>query len=245
MFKCDVISDVHNCYYELTQLFIKLGYEEKNGIYIHPERRVPVFVGDIIDKGPAPLLTYNLVKRMVMGGWAKMVRGNHEDKLGRWAQGKDVKLNNGLDKTVAEFQLNEVSKKSIVEFVFFLPYFMILDEGKLVITHGAWKEEYKDEDPYGKRVRTWSLFMPNKGVGEDGFPIRLNWVGDRKLNENSPIIIYGHQPYREVRIENKTYGIDTGCVFGNKLTSVRYPEMEIVSVDANAVYCSKNIKWSL
>jgi protein phosphatase len=36
---------------------------------------------------------------------------------------------------------------------------------------------------------------------------------------------------------NRTVNIDTGCVFGGKLTGLRYPELEFVSVAAARTYC--------
>ena len=47
------------------------------------------------------------------------------------------------------------------------------------------------------------------------------------------MIVYGHTPVKEVRIVNNTYNIDTGCVFGGKLTALRYPEKEIVQVPSS------------
>ena len=50
------------------------------------------------------------------------------------------------------------------------------------------------------------------------------------------MIVYGHQPHEEARLLNKTACIDTGCCFGGKLTALRWPEMEIVQVDALNVW---------
>ena len=51
------------------------------------------------------------------------------------------------------------------------------------------------------------------------------------------MIVYGHTPVPEPEWVNNTINIDTGCVFGGKLTALRYPEKEIVSVSAAQVYC--------
>ena len=52
----DIIGDVHGCYDELIQLVEKLGYREEKGIYVHPDKRRLISVGDVSDKGPANLV---------------------------------------------------------------------------------------------------------------------------------------------------------------------------------------------
>ena len=51
------------------------------------------------------------------------------------------------------------------------------------------------------------------------------------------MVVYGHTPIPEAEWVNQTIDIDTGCVFGGKLTALRYPELELVSVPAAEVYC--------
>lgn len=43
-------------------------------------------------------------------------------------------------------------------------------------------------------------------------------------------------PVPEPEWLNRTINIDTGCVFGGKLTALRYPERELVSVLAKQTY---------
>ncbi len=49
-------------------------------------------------------------------------------------------------------------------------------------------------------------------------------------------MLYGHTPVPEPEWVNNTLCLDTGCVFGGRLTALRYPERELVSVPAAAVY---------
>jgi hypothetical protein len=49
-------------------------------------------------------------------------------------------------------------------------------------------------------------------------------------------VVYGHTPVLEPRWVNRTICIDTGCVFGGRLTALRYPERELVSVPAARVW---------
>jgi protein phosphatase len=48
--------------------------------------------------------------------------------------------------------------------------------------------------------------------------------------------VYGHTPVPAPVWVNNTINIDTGCVFGGRLTALRYPERELVSVPARRVY---------
>lgn len=237
----DIIGDIHGCLEEMKGLLEKLGYEYPYDN--HPKGRIPVFLGDITDRGWYSFGTYHLVSELVKSGKALMCHGNHDDKLMRYFQGRNVMLLHGLDKTVAEFEKQQADPEEVVDFLSKVPYFHSLDDDKLVAVHAAWHEKFWDYGPTSKKCRTWALFAPNRGMREDGYPDRVDWVGPRIVTEKSPVIVYGHQPYQEVRIENKTYGIDTGCVFGGKLTALRYPEMELVSVDAERKYTEGETRW--
>jgi len=49
-------------------------------------------------------------------------------------------------------------------------------------------------------------------------------------------VVYGHTPVAEPEWLNRTINIDTGCVFGGKLTALRYPERELLLVPALRTY---------
>ncbi len=65
------------------------------------------------------------------------------------------------------------------------------------------------------------------------FPVRYNWSADYR---GKALVVYGHTPVPEPLWLNNTVNIDTGCVFGGRLTALRYPEREIVTVPARATY---------
>jgi len=83
-------------------------------------------------------------------------------------------------------------------------------------------------------VRDFALFGETTGeVDEFGLPVRYNWAADYR---GSATVVYGHTPVPEPEWLNRTINIDTGCVFGGKLTALRYPEKELVSVSAARTY---------
>ena len=69
----DIIGDVHGEAGKLHSLLRRLGYEAPHGLYRHPEGRQAIFVGDLIDKGPAQLETIDAVRAMVGHGTALAV----------------------------------------------------------------------------------------------------------------------------------------------------------------------------
>ena len=68
---------------------------------------------------------------------------------------------------------------------------------------------------------------------EFGLPIRYNWAAEYR---GAAAVVYGHTPVPEPEWLNRTINIDTGCVFGGKLTALRYPEKELVFVPARQTY---------
>lgn len=79
----DIIGDVHGHANELEALLHHLDYRKHGGAWRHPERTA-VFVGDLIDRGPRQLEAVDIVRRMVDGGHAQAVMGNHEFNAIAW-----------------------------------------------------------------------------------------------------------------------------------------------------------------
>lgn len=79
----DIIGDIHGHAGALRALLAKLGYQESQGAYRHPDRTA-LFVGDFIDRGPQQIETVSLVRRMVDAGNALAVMGNHEFNAIAW-----------------------------------------------------------------------------------------------------------------------------------------------------------------
>ncbi|MFO0928130.1 MAG: hypothetical protein U0736_14015 [Gemmataceae bacterium] len=85
------------------------------------------------------------------------------------------------------------------------------------------------------KVRTFALYGDVTGqTDEYGLPIRLNWAADYR---GRALVVYGHTPVPEPLWQNNTVNLDTGCVFGGRLSALRYPEREVVAVPARRRYC--------
>ncbi|MBW3114151.1 MULTISPECIES: bis(5'-nucleosyl)-tetraphosphatase PrpE [Bacillaceae] len=229
--KIDIIGDIHGCYEEFRALTKKLGYVWTTGLPVHPEGRNLGFVGDLTDRGHHSLQTISTVYKLLQTGSAYYVPGNHCNKLYRYFLGNNVKILHGLETTVAELSAlpqteRDQYRKMFLELYKRSPLYHVLDEGRLIIAHAGIKEELigKQND----RVKTFVLYGDITGEkNEDGTPVRKDWARDYK---GDAWIVYGHTPVKEARMVNKTVNIDTGAVFGGKLTALRYPEIEVVSV---------------
>ncbi len=239
----DIIGDIHGCFDELQELLLKLGYsvnrveaDETNfGFNItHFEGRKVIFLGDLVDRGPDSPNVLRLVMSMVNSGVAYCVCGNHDSKLQKYLTGKNVTLKHGLAETVA--QLAEETpqyKRQIEPFLYGLLSHYVFDNGNLVVAHAGLKEEMQGRG--SGAVRSFCMYGETTGeIDEFGLPVRYNWA---KEYRGKAKVIYGHTPVPDAEWLNKTIDIDTGCVFGGKLTALRYPEETLVSVAAKMVYC--------
>jgi len=239
----DIIGDVHGCFDELQELLLNLGYTvnrvdetEKNFGFsvLAPENRKAIFVGDLVDRGPDSPNVLRLVMSMVNSGVAFCVPGNHDLKLQKFLNGKQVQLKHGLEVTVKQLETETAQFKSTVEkFLYSLISHYVFDNGKLVVAHAGLKEEMQGRG--SGAVRSFCMYGETTGeIDEFGLPVRHNWA---KEYRGKAKVVYGHTPVPEAEWLNKTIDIDTGCVFGGKLTALRYPEEELVSVNAKMVYC--------
>jgi protein phosphatase len=240
----DLIGDVHGCFAELATLLGRLGYVlspradtvgRTNWAVQAPAGRQAVFVGDLVDRGPAVPEVLRLVMDMVDAGVAHCVVGNHDDKLLRRLQGRAVAVAHGLAETLAQFEAEPPEFVARVRtFLEGLPDHLLLADGRLVVAHAGLRADL--QGGMSKRVRAFALYGATSGVlDEDGLPVRGNWAGSYN---GRAAVVYGHTPVAEPVWVEKTLNLDTGCVFGGRLTALRWPEGELVSVPAAQVYAT-------
>ncbi|MFF9359634.1 polynucleotide kinase-phosphatase [Streptomyces griseoluteus] len=225
----DIIGDIHGCSAELESLLAKLGYHDG----AHAEGRTAVFVGDLVDRGPDSPAVLRRVMGMVAAGTALCVPGNHENKFGRYLKGRTVQHTHGLAETVAQMEgESEEFRDEVRRFVDGLVSHYVLDGGRLVVCHAGLPEKYHGRT--SGRVRSHALYGETTGeTDEFGLPVRYPWAEDYR---GRAAVVYGHTPVPEATWLNNTICLDTGAVFGGKLTALRWPEREIVDVPAERTW---------
>jgi protein phosphatase len=209
----DIIGDVHGCFDELAELLGRLGYVSGAGTgHCHPDGRRAVFVGDLVNRGPATPDVLRLVMSMVASGDAKCVQGNHDLTLlealkvrgaprSQWATATEEAPSHGLAESLEQLAGEPPEFLArVATFLNELAGYLVLDGGKLVVAH-------------------------------DGVPAER---GGRASPGTT--VVYGHTPVETARWVDGTICIDTGCVYGGRLTALRYPERDLVSVAARQIY---------
>lgn len=243
----DIIGDIHGCFDELLLLLEKLGYQiktttsptEKLPQYqvTNPPGRKLIFLGDLIDRGPKIVEVFHFVKHLVETGQALMVPGNHEKKLVRRMLGKEVQVSYGIQESLRQFQLHPPERtQEFIQFVDSLVSHYVLDNGNLVVAHAGLKESMHGRS--SSEVRSFAMYGENikkeKIVPTQHHRNSQSWAHEYRGKAK---VVYGHTPVAEPTWLNQTISLDTGCVFGGKLSALRYPEQEVVSVSAMKTYC--------
>jgi protein phosphatase len=139
----------------------------------------------------------------------------------------------GLAETLAQLEPEAPAfKEEVAAFIDALPSHFVLDGGRLVVAHAGLKAEMQGRAT--GRVRDFALYGDVTGeVDAFGLPVRLDWAAGYR---GQAMVVYGHTPVPAPEWVNNTINVDTGCVFGGRLTALRYPEKELVSVPAGRVY---------
>lgn len=238
----DIIGDVHGCFDELTALLTKLDYKiskrdtevaTEHYEVVAPEGRRAIFLGDLVDRGPKTPDVLKLVMSMVSSGAALCVPGNHDIKLMRHLKGQPVKIAHGLAESIEQLGHESAQfKRDAADFIDKLVSHYVFDQGNLVVAHAGMLESFQGRG--SGKVRDFALFGETTGeTDEYGLPVRYNWASQYRGQAH---VVYGHTTVPEPEWVNRTICIDTGCVFGGKLTALRYPEKELVQVEATREY---------
>jgi serine/threonine protein phosphatase 1 len=214
MNKLFAIADIHGCVQMLREL---IGLIEVN-----PRKDTLVFIGDYIDRGNASRESVDYVLQL-QKEFKNIVclLGNHEQMLLSYLEGKDEEtyLYNGGKYTLSDYGITgsdspEVRKKKIPQehLLFYqslLPYHQTKD---YIFVHAG--------------------LIP--GISLDKQTIDdLLWVRYKFIDSDYNFgrrVIFGHTPMSNPLIMENKIGIDTGAVYGGKLTCLELPEVKIYQV---------------
>ena len=232
----DIIGDVHGCAAELVSLLETLGYRVRwpsarggEVCVTPPAGRKAVFVGDLVDRGPRSPDVLRLVMHMHRRGAAYAVMGNHDLRLLEWLVRPDMVPRHGLEETVRQLAhgCDDILPR-LRAFLEALPSHHVFDGGRLVVAHAGILEPMIGRDTYEVDRftllgRSTAALDPLPGSESEAWP--ANYRG-------TAAVVHGHRARGRTEWCNNSLCIDTGCVYGGKLTALRWPERDLVDVPA-------------
>jgi serine/threonine protein phosphatase 1 len=205
------VGDIHGCLDKLVSLMDIIDVDLK--------KETLVFMGDYIDRGPHSKEVVDYLIDLASGGnRVVFLKGNHELMLQNYLSGEDKLsfLYNGGEATLGSYMksggLNEASLIPPGHLEFFDNLRLYYETENYIFVHGGLKAniplEHQDE---------WDML----------------WIRDEFIYSDfdfGKLVIFGHTPFREPLILDNKIGIDTGAVYGNKLTCVELSAMKFFSV---------------
>jgi bis(5'-nucleosyl)-tetraphosphatase (symmetrical) len=208
MSKLIIYGDIHGCLHELQKLRVQIN-PQKNDI--------EVCVGDIITKGTHSLETL----RYIQENGILSVLGNHEDKIIRYLKHRESPKKNPISLDDDEQQIVDNLTHKDIAFLRSLPLFLRF--GGITVVHGGLQNSMVLENlssrEHQKLLRLRYLdkagdFVTHGKETEDS----IFWAD--VYDGNQGFVVYGHQWFHEPKITQYAIGIDTGCVYNNKLSAV-------------------------
>lgn len=202
-----VIGDVHGCYETLMRLIEKLPKDEEI-----------VFVGDLVDRGPANIKVVDFVKtgkfKCCMGNHEHLMLDHHGDKkcypYGCW-------LDNGGDVTDREYMHDEEKLAEHIDWMKGLPSYLEFPELQLngrhlFVSHAA------PYDPDAHEIKLSAMCS-------------LIWNRGEPYKNEDKYCIYGHTPQRELKVGLTHTNIDTGAAYSHRgygtLSAISFPSLQV------------------
>ncbi|GHB98512.1 hypothetical protein GCM10007047_13330 [Cerasicoccus arenae] len=224
--KIYTIGDVHGCNVELEDLLNQLNLGEHDMV---------VFVGDLINRGPDSLAVLDIARNLP---GAYCLLGNHELRLNRYHQSGDRSI-------LKDYDWETIPKLSEQDWRFMQEFHPNLHFPGLqtVVVHGGFLPD-KPWDEQSVDVVTQIQVM-NRKTGKWGKRSDVSggesWM---KYWQGPPFVVTGHTPRSAVVRTKWSICIDTGCVYGGKLTAYELTEDQIFQVDARQPYVTKSLTTS-
>ncbi len=205
------IGDIHGCYDKLSELVQLIPFDPSNDTL--------VFIGDYIDRGPGSfeVVAYLVELKTRLPGTV-FLKGNHEEMLADYLSGNDrmTYLYNGGQQTLESYL-----QKSGARTPSPIPPEHMQFFDSLVLNH-----------------QTEDFFFVHAGLRQ-GVPFDqqkpqdMLWIREKFIHSRHEFgkrVVFGHTPFEQPLVEPNKIGIDTGAVYGNKLTCVQLPELVFYQV---------------
>ena len=229
------VGDVQGCREELERLLEAVAYDPSQDA-LHP-------VGDLVNRGPDSLGVLRLLRQLDAGG----VLGNHDVHLLRLAAG--TRRPGGRDTLDAVLAAED--REELLAWLAARPFARAWDD--VVCVHAALHPGWADPvaalagvDPYGSDPRS-DFATRVRYCGPDGArpeedwpppaPPFAAWYEHWQARADEPrTVVFGHWARAGLVVRDRVRGLDTGCVWGKRLTAWIPEEDRLVHVDAARVY---------
>ena len=207
-----VVGDLHGCYDELIELLTTIDFSANDRV---------VAVGDLTVKGPKNREVLDL---FITDSRFRSVLGNHDLALLQFWRGEKHKFTSAQKKAAHELEFN---RERYSAFLSSLPLTIDLDS-HLVVHAGLHPDRPFDQQDADDLLELRTLGR-KKRTSRKGTPWYEVYGGDK-------VVLFGHWPAPEPRRGPRAIGLDTGCVYGNRLTAYIVETAEFASVPARSFY---------
>jgi len=212
------IGDVHGCSDELRLLLRRCDYRPGDLV---------VFLGDLVSKGPDSLGVVSMAREIGAIG----VRGNHDFEVIRWHQA----IKSGADPPMIgseHFHIASGLSKPDLKWLYSLPWYISSKELGALFVHAGFVSGIRLAKQNPRLMMNMRSILPDGTVTSKFFN---NWPWAR-LWDGPQTVLFGHDADRGLQQYEHAIGLDTGCVYGGRLTACILPEKRLVSVSAKREY---------
>jgi len=212
------IGDVHGCIDELQDLLRECDYRPGD---------VVVFLGDLVSKGPDSMAVVQMAREIGAIG----VRGNHDFEVVRWHQA----IMSGVDPPVVgseHYHIANCLTKADMKWMYSLPWFISSQDLGALFVHAGFVSGIRLAKQNPRLMMNMRSILPDGTVTSKFFN---NWPWAR-LWDGPQTVLFGHDADRGLQQYEHAIGLDTGCVYGGRLTACILPEKRLVSVSAKREY---------
>ena len=210
-----LVGDIHGCFAEFLDLLKTINYDQ--------QKHRLILLGDIINRGP---YSWEMLK-WVKSHNVEVIQGNHEEAFIRFAR-RNKPITPALD------ELKQQMGKDLESWLTWMESWpLYIEEEDFIVVHAGLdpRKHPKDTDIRTLLyIRTWD--EKNKILGDNTHPPWYEFYKGEKL------IIYGHWAKQGLQVRHNTIGLDSGCVYGKKLSGILLPERKILQIPARKNYCS-------
>jgi serine/threonine protein phosphatase 1 len=204
-----IIGDIHGCSREFCALLDKLAPNSDDRLLL---------LGDLLNKGPDPLGVFKTFESLD----CVCLLGNHDLDHLNWSAGSLPKPESVLTRKL----MPPNCYQRYLELVGKMPLFF--ENKELIAVHSALLN---------------GVPLSNQPIEVLTGDTNLKKTWKDEINLGRPLIVghkrYSANPCEPYIVEGKFYGIDTGCVYGGRLTALWMPSGKIMQVPAARNYSAE------